>query len=495
MEAPEIVRTSLKDFLSVIFKRKALILLFFVVTFATVAIGTILTRPVYEAHAQFLVKIGRESIYVPATSGSSVINANRREQINSEVEILKSGYLAKATINLLGPSSIYPKLSRNGRGFLSAIFSGAHQEKTPVEKVLLKFQHNLDVQGIKKSNVIEISFRHTDPQMAARVVNTLANLYFDRHVEVYKIPHSYKFFKQQSEYLKNKLGQAEKNMQQLKNQHDVTALDQQQGLLLQQIAALHTSFNETRSLQVEKENRIKQLGKQLVAVPKTISQGEEVNFNPYLINTLETRLVELQLKEKNLLTKYTEQSRRVQNVRDNIRIVQQRLKQRESKLYGTTSSGINPVHQHLQEELLRNQADLKALDAKSTAQQNQLSALQNHLNALNKIEVQHDQLEQKVEVDRKNYRLYLTKFEESRISDAMDSEKMTSVSLIEPALVPLKPVSPMLLLNLVFGIFLGAFGGLGLAFFMHYLDDSLETVEEVEAVLQLPVLASIPELN
>jgi capsular polysaccharide biosynthesis protein len=77
----------------------------------------------------------------------------------------------------------------------------------------------------------------------------------------------------------------------------------------------------------------------------------------------------------------------------------------------------------------------------------------------------------------------------------MDSEKITSVSLIEPAQLPLKPVSPKPMLNLVLAIFIGVFGGLGFAFFFHYLGDSLEMVEDVEEYLQLPVLASIPELK
>jgi capsular polysaccharide biosynthesis protein len=45
------------------------------------------------------------------------------------------------------------------------------------------------------------------------------------------------------------------------------------------------------------------------------------------------------------------------------------------------------------------------------------------------------------------------------------------------------------------GIFLGGFGGLGLAFFVEHMDDSLEKPEDVEKVLQLPVLASIPEIK
>ena len=45
------------------------------------------------------------------------------------------------------------------------------------------------------------------------------------------------------------------------------------------------------------------------------------------------------------------------------------------------------------------------------------------------------------------------------------------------------------------GIFLGAFGGLGLAFFMEYLDDSLEKPEQAETAVEIPVLASVPEFK
>ena len=62
-------------------------------------------------------------------------------------------------------------------------------------------------------------------------------------------------------------------------------------------------------------------------------------------------------------------------------------------------------------------------------------------------------------------------------------------------LYPLNRFLPKVLLNIVLAIFLGGFGGLGLAFFGEYLDDSLEKPEDVERTLHLPVLASIPELT
>ena len=502
MGASEFTRASLRDILNIIFKRKYQILLFFFVTFSTVVIGTLgilLYRPVYEAKAQILVKMGRESIYNPATGGTSpVLSISYEDQINSEIEILRSRYLSSEVVAFLGPSNIYPD-----DGFFSSLLSWLQKKispwfqnkKTPTERALLQFQKNLKIQGIKRSNVIEISFKHIHPQIAALVVNTLANQYLDRHVEVHKNPNLYEFFKEQSESLEKELGQAESRLKAFKKQHRITELDEQQKILLQRFQDLRMALNQTLSEKAAVQKRIQLLDLQLQSLPKNIAKGKDVDQNPFLINTLESRLVDLQLEENSLLTKYNEQNRLVQNVRDEIRVVQKKLTQQEAKRYGRSRSGVNPIYQNLQEELLQSQGNLKALKAKSDLQLQQLADYGNELAKLNHIEVQHNQLEQKVEVGRQNYRLYLTKFEEARISDAMDSEKMTSVSLIEPAQVPIKPVSPRVLLNVLLGFFLGVFGALGLAFFMHYLDDSLETVEDVEEALQLPVLASIPELS
>ena len=175
--------------------------------------------------------------------------------------------------------------------------------------------------------------------------------------------------------------------------------------------------------------------------------------------------------------------------------MRKKLAEQESKRYQTSTLGQNPTYQRLQQELFRNQADLIALKTKKEIQRVQLSEYKERLEDLNRIEVEVNQLQQAVDVDRKSFQLYLTKFEESRISEAMDTEGLTNVSVIEPAVPPLNPVSPIILLNMALGLVLGVFGAFALAFFLEYLDDSLEKTEEVEEYLQLPVLASIPELR
>jgi uncharacterized protein involved in exopolysaccharide biosynthesis len=198
-----------------------------------------------------------------------------------------------------------------------------------VQKAWMALHKQMRIRGIKKSNVINVSFRHTDPRTAADVVNTLVNLYLSRHVDVHKTSHSYEFFLEQSEFLKDRLTRAEAKLEQLKQ----------------------------------------------------------------------------------------------------------------------ASGDANPEEQKI---LLQHMHDLRIA-----------------LHELNKIE-------------------------KYRLSDAVDSQKMTRVSIIEPAQVPLKPVSPKVFLNLMLGLCLGALGGLGVAVCLHFLDDSLESVEDVENTLDVPVLISIP---
>jgi uncharacterized protein involved in exopolysaccharide biosynthesis len=294
--------------------------------------------------------------------------------------------------------------------------------------------------------VIEVSFKHKDPKLAATVVNTFANAYLEKHLKVHKNPESADFFEEQSKILKSKLIQTEARLKSFKEQHNVTDLDEEQRILLKQISDLRAELDRTLSQEIETKSQIRPL-------------------RPH-----EERLVELELKEKELLTKYTPNSRLVRNVREEIKMVRDDI-------------------------LFRNQAEHKAIDAKKETQIKQLAYYQNKLEKLNRIKMKLDHLKMAADVDRQNYLLYMTRFEETRISDAMDNKKISSVSLIEPALPPLKPVSPKVLLNVFLGIFLSVFGGLVLAFFAEYLDNSLEKPYDVERVLQLPVLASIPELK
>jgi uncharacterized protein involved in exopolysaccharide biosynthesis len=263
-------------------------------------------------------------------------------------------------------------------------------------------------------------------------------------------------------------------------------------LLLKEVSDLKTVSEQTAGQIAGTQNRLKHLRTQIAKVPKIIRQGDEVDNNPYLINSLKVRLVDLELKHRELSSKYTSQNDLVKNVEKDIAMVKSTLDEQEKKRYGKNRSGVNTTYQRLEEEIFQNEAELKALSARQDTQGVQLAENHAKLKSLNRIETEFNRLEREVDVCRQNYRLYQLKFEESRIDNAMDNEKIANVGLIEPGRAALEPVWPKVRLNLLLGIILGAVGAVGLALFRECLDDSLEKPEQVEEILQLPVLGSIP---
>jgi len=343
-----------------------------------------------------------------------------------------------------------------------------------LDRALTRFQKSLTVQGIGESNVINISFKHTSPRLAATVVSTLIQSYLDRHLEVHKRPQPETFFNMQVGTLGKSAKLAEEKLQAFKNKHGVTSLEEEKTLLLQHVADLRSVLNQTLSEETGIENRILQL-RDLATTPETFPIDDR------LMSDLQARLVELKLQENELLTKYTDQSRLVKRAREEITIVRRRLAEQKSEI--------------ILQEIFRNEAELRALKAKEETERAHLADYRKRQEKLNRIEMQLNRLRGDVQTQRETYRLYLTKLEEARISDAMDKEKIANVRIIEPAHVPINPVSPNKRLNIAVAIFLGGFGGLGVAIFSEHLTDSLEKDEDVENLLHLPVLASIPQME
>jgi uncharacterized protein involved in exopolysaccharide biosynthesis len=265
--------------------------------------------------------------------------------------------------------------------------------------------------------------------------------------------------------------------------------------LFKQIADQQTALSQSMSNKVENQKRISRLKKQLEQASETIPIYEEIDHNPLLINTLKARLMELELRQKELRSKYTPGSRMVEEVEEEILHLRDTLAVEESKRHGLTRLGINPMHQQLKEDLFRNQVESEALNAKISSQKSQLDEYEKKLQKFNQAEQRLKELNNQLDMDSRNYQLYMAKFEESRITAEMDAQKIASVSIISPARPPLKPIFPNVLLNIGLGFCLALFGSIMLAFFLDYLNDSIERPEDVEGYLQAPVMISIPRIR
>ncbi|MCX5886952.1 MAG: GumC family protein [Proteobacteria bacterium] len=468
-------RGNLRDFLNIIFKHKSKIIIIFLTVVLTVTIGTFLISPTYEAFSQILVKFGRENIYTPTATGSQVLfDISKEDRINSEVEIIKGRNLIEKVITELGVKNIYPDLKE--KPFISNTFS----KKIPLlEKAVLIFQQKLTVEGVTKSDIIEIKFQHKDRVVAAQVVNRLIDVYLEHHITVFKQSQNYNFFDDQVKLLEKKLKDSEEELEAFKYQNNISSLTEQKTVLLQQISEMELELAKTRSEISEKIGKIQALNKYLSEPSAKIELGQETDFNPYSVSNIRNRVAELKLREGELLSKYNEQSQLVTNVRQEIEKANQLLDKEERTYHDKAVKSIND--------------DLNALRSKGESQKQHLSQYQQELNRIKSVEMRLNELERQAKLNEDSYQLYVQKTEESRISNAMDNQKIANISVVQPALPPIKPVKPKTMLNIILSIILGGFAGVGTAFFIEYLSHTFSTREDVEKHLGLPVVGSIPD--
>ena len=477
---PERQAGGLRDFLTILFKHRSKVWVIFLATVLTVTVGSFLIPPTYEAKSSLMVKLGREYVTRPEVGNaqSFLLSLNQEEVVNSEIQILSSRELIEKVLTTLTVETVYPDLVKS-----------PPSRMTPLQAAILDFEKKLTVEGIKKSNVIEVAFQHKDPRVAARAVNLLVDLHKEKHLQVFSDPQSSFLEKQLAEF-DQKLKQSESRMETFKQKNRVFSLEEQRSLLLKQRMELDTSLKTTKNQVDELQKKLSSLKSQQQERTGTKSLYT-LSERDRIIVEARSRLLSLQLQEQDLLKQYQEDNRLVQNTRKEIQLVQEFLKEQETEIDGKVRTG-NPVYQEVEKETIKTRADLSSQNAKAAALAKQLGNLENEIKSFDLLENEFQTLKREVASNEKNYRTYLERLEEARISEDMNRKKIANISVIQAAAVPAKPIKPKKGLNILLGMILGAVSGLGFAFFSEYTSESFSTPGIAEKELALPVLTTIP---
>jgi uncharacterized protein involved in exopolysaccharide biosynthesis len=473
---------SLRDFLNVLFKQKSKIIIIFLSIVITVAVISFLLPPTYEAKSSLLVKFGREYIYRSEvgerTPDVRLIAGNQEELINSEIQVLNNRDLIGKVITALGIEKLYPDLMHNPAKGID-----------PLEIAISRFQANLSAEGIKKSNVVEVSFQHKDPQIVAKTVNLLVDLFKEKHLQVYSDSRS-PFLEKQLTAYEQKLRESGNNLEAFTQKNKVFSLDEQMSLLLNQRTALDTSLKDTQNRTDELRVKLTSLNNQ-----KKTAMENKALYTPTerdrIIVEAKARLLSLQLQEQELSTKYNENNRLLVNVRKEIQLVTNFLQEQEEAISGMVKTG-NVVYQEVEREILKTDAELSAQKAKAVTLKQQLNQVNREIQNLDLKKMELQSLKREVSTNEKNYQTYIDRSEEARISEDMDRQKLVNISVIQTAAVPMKPIKPKKALNIFLSIILGAVSSFGFAFFSEYTKQSLSTPEEAEKRMGIPVLSTLP---
>jgi len=439
-------------FLTIFFKYKWMI---FTIVFVIGLIGIVMIKRIptlYEAKATILVKMGHEFLYRPEIQGGTQRGMTQEEALNNEIKILTNKDLIKNVINTVGVGKLYPKMIKEG----STI------EKWTIDAAALTFEARLIALPIKNSNIIEVTFKHDDPVMAARTLNTLVEQFKDKHIDIYSDPKS-PFLEEQTAAFSDKLKEAEDRLQSFKQKNQVYSLDEQRSALLQQRISLDTTLRTTQT--------------QLREIEQRISFVKSPGWNTDAILASKAQLRALQQKERELLERYTPNSRMVQSLRKEMQAVEESI--------------AGPLEDARRIELSKLEGERGALQAKTAGLQRQIAQLSGEVHSLDSREKEYLNLKRDFGAQEASYKTYLAKLEESRIVDDMNKKKLSNVSVIQNATVPLQPAQSKKRQYAILCLVLALGVGFGLAYLRELVPQRLTTPLAAEKHLGLPVMVSI----
>jgi uncharacterized protein involved in exopolysaccharide biosynthesis len=492
---------------------------FFLCVMAAVSLWVILTPNVYRSEAEMLVRIGRENASAgPTVATGKMINVSqeRENEINSEADILKSRELAQKVVKVIGPELILhgaketlppeASLTATIRYFarraviyplsaLSKIFSPpkgqtAAKRVLQTDSAITSFMKQLSVDVSKKSNIISITYKTNDPGLARRVLDRLVGFYLEKHIEVNRTAGSYAFFKKQQSDLETLLDKTDEKLKALKNKTSIASITDQRRILLERIGEMKKQLGDIEASAAASKARVVELRATLAKLPSTVRKDMTTGFANSAADGLRKQVYDLELKEQKLLSTFTKDSIPVQEIRRQIQEGKLLLSRAQEQNQVTT--GLNVNYQKLELDLLTQKENLSSLEARGSAVRAQLRSAAQEMDNLNDAQVRFERLSRAQAIQRANFSKYSDSLEQARINEALDVERISNISIVEPATYSLKPILPKRALDLAMGLFIALFGSLGLAFFCELQDHSIKKPEDVVSRLHMPMLGSIP---
>jgi capsular exopolysaccharide synthesis family protein len=441
---------------------------------------TLKQRSVYRT--QVLLEIQKENPDIPTIKELYELEAVSDAYLRTQYNILASESLSRRVIEQLRLDTlpefnsprwwqIWPKTKKPSTAQTFAIGpvpAGGDRELS--QRVLERFQDQLTIDPVNRSRLVTVRFDSRDPELAARVVNTLAADYVDQSLEArwQATQKAAEWLTQQLVGVKAKLEKSEDELQSYARHHGLVFLETDKGasqnVANERLQQLQEQLTKAQTERYEKE-----------ALYRLVQTGEYESlpgvFENKLIQDLSERLAELKREHAQLSTTFNADYPRVKEIQSQIdeiegslRVERKRAADRIANDYSAAVRRENLVQQGLGEQ----QKQVSLIAEKS---------------------VQYNILKREVDTNKQLYEGLLQRLKEAGVSASL---KASNIRIVDSAEPPARPVKPRIALNLMVAAFLGLGLGVCAAFFQERMDDTLKGDDDVERLLGLPSLALIP---
>ena len=461
--APPEAKLHFLDYWRVIRIRKAIIITVFLIT---AIIATAVTFILPESYAS-TCKIKVENEVNDSPGGYSPTPSQMSYDpyfIQTTFEIMSSSLVLSNVINTLNLNVEWGKKYFNGETL-----------KTTETMEILKGRMGLA--PVRNTKLISITVYSDDAKEAALLANTIAEAYKNYRQDTRRQTTAKGLEVLQGQYLEesNRIQMAQLQIENLRRDLGIT-VDQADSpgftasLTTEQLQALHNQMIEGERAYKEQAVQLQQL--------KSFDNNRLRDVLPNVVNDgalsdLLAKLHEAQQKIATLKIDYAADNLNVTRVQTLIDTLNKQIDDRITGILSSLESQVISKKTSL-EALTQSVEDAKKKDMTESAKNQPYYDAKRNLEQL-----------------RDLHKLLYSKIAAERLEQEIPKTQMVQMTdRAEPGKAPVKPNKTV---NIVLGLVFGLIMGIGLAFFIEYLDTSVKTIDDVERTFQAPVLGVIPQ--
>ena len=479
---------SLVHYLQILYRRRYVALGTFFIVFLGVTLYTVTATRIYEASARILIERNTPNV----VSFQEVLDqsAQTDDYYETQYAILRGRGLARRTIESLQLWN-HPLLNQQPgfsvRGLLMTpinamtrwfepprpIEAPGAEETAAQSRVIDRFLSNLNVEAVRYSRLVDVTYRTSDPVLAAKIANALGEAYIKQNVEFTSstTKEASTFLTQQLAEQRAKLEKSEQALQAYREQTDSVSLEERQNVVVQRLADLNAAVTRANTARIQKESAYNQV-RAALENPAAIDTVPLILSNPF-VQQQKTELAALQRQRAQLSEKLGPNHPDMVKVGVAIENAEARIKAEVAQIVSSMRS------------------DYEAAMAEERSLTATLNRQKGEAQVLNRTGIEYGVLQRDNDANRQMFEALLKRTQETGISEEL---KAGNIRVIDQAETPRAPVSPNTFNNLLLGLLGGLALAVGLAFAFEYGDDRIKNPDELKKSLGLPFLGMVPAL-
>ena len=359
----------------------------------------------------------------------------------------------------------------------------------------------MSVQPVKDTNILAIEVTLPDAEEAKVAADVVASEFRKVYAELNNdaVRQSREFIEAEIETTRRAMVHAQGALRGFKEENGIISLENENTATVQRLAGAKTDLNNSLVALKVSTARVDKLDEELKTTPEWMTAAQTISRDPQW-ERLRQQLVDLKTSRASQLglldgNKNPEGYRRLANhpqvvdVQRQIDKVEDDFEKAKQEFISSTSESKNPAYQSTMDRWLSAKVDQNSAVAQQQAMQNVLSNVRGELSALPAKEEKLAELMADLNASTDTYALMKRKLDEARLSE-QQAKNEVALKVVDPAYVyPVKAKGQM---KLIMAFLLSPLLGIGVAFLLHYTDNSIKTASDAEKLLGLPVLSVVP---